>query len=120
MPVLTRLLGVATAAYGAAIVAEPKFLARPCGLADAHGNVAPAVRTMVGGIGARDLAIGAAMVFAPAGTPTRVAVAARVASDLADALVFGLTLPDRAARPKVAAFAVTWAVACAVSAFGKK
>ncbi|MEV0675087.1 hypothetical protein AB0I60_01050 [Actinosynnema sp. NPDC050436] len=119
MAALTRLLGAATAAYGAAIIAEPKLLARPCGLSDAHGRVEPAVRTLVGGIGARDAAIGLAMVLAPAGTALKWAVAARVVSDAADAVVFGLTLPDRAARRKIAAFALSWAAACAVSALGR-
>ncbi|RSD20868.1 hypothetical protein [Amycolatopsis eburnea] len=116
MPAMTRVLGALTAAYSATIIAAPRVLAKPCGLTTASGEVSPGVRTLVGGIGARDAAIGLAMVFAPPGRALQVALAARVASDAADALVFGTTLPDRTARKKVAAFAVAWAALCAVSA----
>ncbi|MET8849915.1 hypothetical protein [Amycolatopsis sp. NPDC004625] len=115
MPALTRVLGAATAAYSATIIAAPKVLAKPCGLTTPAGGVSREVRTLIGGIGARDAAIGLAMVFAPPGRPLRIALAARVASDAADALVFGTGLPDRSARTKVAAFAAGWAALCAVS-----
>ena len=42
-------------------------------------------------------------------------MATRVAADFADAAVFGLTLPDRTARRKVAVFATCWALACGLS-----
>ncbi|MEV6643819.1 hypothetical protein [Amycolatopsis sp. NPDC051371] len=116
MPALTRVLGAATAAYSATIIAAPKVLAKPCGLTTPTGDVTAGVRTLVGGIGARDAVIGLAMMFAPPGRPLRLALAARVASDAADALIFGTTLPDRSARTKVAAFAATWAALCAASA----
>ncbi|MBP2471880.1 hypothetical protein JOF53_000752 [Crossiella equi] len=116
MPALTRVLGAATAAYSVAIMASPRLLARPCGLTTVTGQVSAPVRTLVAAIGARDAAIGLAMVFGTPGRSQRVAVAARVASDLADALIFGLTLPRPAARRKVAAFAVGWAALCAASA----
>jgi len=38
-----------------------------------------------------------------------------VFSDVADAVVFGSTLPDRGRRPKIAAFALFWAGLCALS-----
>lgn len=116
MPALTRVLGAVTAAYSVTIIAAPRVLAKPCGLTTPAGEVTAAVRTLTAGIGARDAAIGLAMVFAPAGKPLRVALAARVASDAADAVVFGTNLPDRSARRKVAAFATTWAALCAASA----
>ncbi|MEV4057051.1 hypothetical protein AB0J55_38095 [Amycolatopsis sp. NPDC049688] len=116
MPVLTRVLGAVTAAYSVTIVAAPRVLAKPCGLTTASGGVSADVRTLIAGIGARDAAIGLAMLFAPAGKPLRFALGARVASDAADAVVFGTGLPDRSARKKVAAFAVTWAALCAASA----
>ncbi|MGW5740591.1 hypothetical protein [Amycolatopsis sp. NPDC003861] len=115
MPALTRVLGVATAAYSATIIAAPKVLAKPCGLTTPTGEVPPAARTLIGGIGARDAAIGLAMLFAPPGRPLTVALAARVASDTADALIFGTGLPDRSARKKVAVFALAWAAVCAAS-----
>jgi hypothetical protein len=116
MPALTRVLGAATAAYSATIIAAPRVLAKPCGLTTPTGEVTQDVRTLIGGIGARDAAIGLAMLFAPPGRPLQVALAARVASDASDALVFGTGLPDRSARRKVAAFALAWAALCAASA----
>ncbi|MFJ7217592.1 hypothetical protein [Amycolatopsis sp. NPDC098790] len=116
MPALTRVLGAVTAAYSVTIIAAPRVLAKPCGLTTPTGGVTAAVRTLVAGIGARDAAIGLAMVLAPVGKPLQVALAARVASDAADAVVFGTSLPDRSARKKVAAFATTWAALCAASA----
>ncbi|MEU0530785.1 hypothetical protein [Amycolatopsis tolypomycina] len=119
MPALTRVLGAVTAAYSATIIVAPRVLAKPCGLTTPAGGVTADVRTLIAGIGARDAAIGLAMVFAPEGRPLRVALAARVASDAADAVVFGTGLPDRSARAKVAAFAAGWAALCAASALVK-
>jgi hypothetical protein len=119
MPLLTRILGGATTAYSLAIIAAPRLLAKPCGLTTATGEVSPGVRPLIGGIGARDVVIGVAMMAAPPGRPLRLAVAGRVAADLSDALIFGLSLPDRAARRKVAAFATGWAALCAVSALAR-
>ena len=116
MPALTRVLGAVTAAYSATIIAAPRVLAKPCGLTTPAGGVTAGVRTLIAGIGARDAAIGLAMLFAPEGKPLQVALAARVASDAADAVVFGTGLPDRSARTKVAAFAAGWAALCAASA----
>ncbi|OZM76116.1 hypothetical protein [Pseudonocardia sp. MH-G8] len=115
MRYLPRVLGVLTATYSVAIAVRPVLLARPCGLTRG-ANVDPGVRVLVGGIGARDAAIGTAMVLAPRGPALRVALAARVAADAADALVFGTQLPARDRRPKVVAFALSWAALCALSA----
>lgn len=112
---MPRILGAITAAYSILIMLRPRVLAKPCGLLDATGEVSPAVATLVGGIGARDAAIGAAMVVAPRGPALRAAVAARVAADASDAVVFGTRLPDPGARRRVAAFAVLWAALCAAS-----
>src|SRR5947209_15738659 len=101
---LPRVLGVLTAAYSVVIIARPEVLARPCGLTGPGGRASAAVRTLIGGIGARDVAIGTAMVLAKRGPALQTAVAARVFSDVADAVVFGLQLPDRGQRPKIAAF----------------
>ncbi|ONI89030.1 hypothetical protein ALI144C_05925 [Actinosynnema sp. ALI-1.44] len=116
MPVMSRVLGAATVAYSAAIIARPALLAKPCGMARPDGGVDPRIRTLIGAIGARDTAIGAAMMVVPAGRALHVALAARVASDLADAVMFGLGLPDRGARAKVVGVAAGWAVLCAASA----
>ncbi|HEX7306642.1 hypothetical protein [Lentzea sp.] len=112
---LTRLLGAATAVYSGTIVVAPKVLAKPCGLTTPSGETPRPVRTLIGAIGARDAAIGVAMMVAPPGPALRTAVSARVFSDASDALVFGLTLRDPKARKKVVAFALFWAGLCAAS-----
>jgi hypothetical protein len=75
---LPRILGVITAAYSVAIIVKPVLLARPCGLSDGpdQAHVAPAVRTLIDGIGARDVAIGTAMVLAPRGPALQAALCA--------------------------------------------
>ncbi|GLY50269.1 hypothetical protein [Lentzea sp. NBRC 102530] len=113
--VMTRVLGAVTAAYSAALIVSPRILAKPAGLTAVGGSVPASVRTLIGAIGARDAAIGVAMMVATPGTPLRTAVMTRVAADVADAAVFGTTLPDRSARRKVAVFAVCWAALCGVS-----
>lgn len=114
MQQLPRILGAVTVAYSIVILVRPEVLARPCGLVDGDGDAPPGIRTLVGGIGVRDIAIGGAMVLAPRGPALRTAVAARVFSDAADAVVFGTGLaPGR--RSRIAGFAAFWAGLCAVS-----
>ncbi|WP_229904925.1 hypothetical protein [Lentzea cavernae] len=104
-----------TAVYSAALIISPKILAKPAGLTTAEGEVSRPVGTLVAAIGARDTAIGVAMLLAPPGRSLQVAVAARVAADLADAMIFGFSLPDPSARRKVAGFATCWGLLCAAS-----
>ncbi|WP_018686874.1 hypothetical protein [Actinokineospora enzanensis] len=113
---IPRALGLATAAYGAAVAVRPAVLAKPAGLVTMYGEPARGVAVLSRSIGARDLATGLAMVFAPAGAPLRAAIAVRVAGDVADAVGFGTGLPDVAARRKSAVVAGGWAVLCALSA----
>lgn len=110
MRFLPRLLGAITAAYGVAITVRPALLGRPCGLPDT-----PANRTLIGGIGVRDAAIGGAMVLAPRGRALQAAVIARVVADASDAVVFGTQLPATDRRWPIARFALAWAAACALS-----
>lgn len=111
---LTRVLGAATAAYGVALLIRPAVLATPAGLTNANGVVPASTSILTRAIGARDTAIGLAMAFAPPGPARRTAVAARVASDLADAAVFGSALPEPDRRLTVAAIATGWGVLCGV------
>ncbi|MET9887327.1 hypothetical protein ABZZ20_30160 [Streptomyces sp. NPDC006430] len=114
---LNRVLGMATALYGVGIALRPRWLAAPCGLPmRADGSVPPATRVLVAALGARDAAIGAAMVAARDARSRRLVTACRIASDLSDALVFG-TMPagDRASRTKAAAIALSWGALCAWS-----
>ena len=67
--VMTRVLGAVTAVYSAAPVFSPRILAKPAGLLTSGDEVPGPVRTLVAAFGARDTAIGAAMVLAkPAGS----------------------------------------------------
>ena len=116
MPALTRALGAATVVYSAMIIVKPALLAKPCGLTTPAGQVAAPVRTLVAAIGARDAAIGVAMLWAAPGPAVRAALWARVASDAADAAIFGLMLPEQAARRKAASLAASWGTLCAASA----
>lgn len=115
-PLVARVLGAATVAYSVAIIASPRVLAVPCGLTTATGGLTTATRVLVRAIGARDAAIGTAMVLAPPGRALRWVALARVASDASDAILFGTTLSTPAARTKVAVFAAGWATLCAAAA----
>lgn len=112
---LTRVLGAATVAYSAAVLVRPGVLAGPAGLANATGEVPAGSKILIRALGARDAAIGVAMTLAPPGPALRTAVAARVASDFADAAVFGTALPEPDKRRKVAVFAVAWGALCAAA-----
>ncbi len=113
---LNRALGAATVLYSLAIIARPQWLAKPCGLAmDGNGQVPRDTRLLIAAIGARDTAIGVAMLAAGDDRSRRVATACRIAADASDAVLFGTLLKDPAARAKVAGFAAVWAGLCAVS-----
>ena len=104
-----RVLGAATAAYSAAVVARPEVLTTPTGLGDTL-----ATHALSRAVGARDLVSGVAVALAPAGTPLRLALLARVAMDLGDAAL-GLAAPDKATRTKVVAIALGWAAVNALA-----
>lgn len=102
-----RILGAATLGYGAAVAWRPGVLLRPCGLPRDEATT-PLTRAL----GVRDALIGAAMLLVPP-PALPAAVLTRAASDLGDALTFGFLLPERPARAKAAASALTWAALCA-------
>lgn len=111
---LPRALGLATAAYGAAITARPALLLKPSGMLRG-GRPEPEQAAFVRTLGVRDLASGLAMAFAPGRKALRTAIAVRVASDAGDLVVLGLALRGRPERPKVMAVAGGWGVLCALS-----
>ena len=113
---VARVLGATTVAYSVAIIASPRVLAAPCGLTTATGGLTTATRVLVRAIGARDAAIGTAMMLAPPGRALRWVALARVASDASDAILFGTGLSTPAARTKAAVFAAGWATLCAAAA----
>ena len=110
MPSLTALAGAATTAGGAALLAAPALLLRPCGLADTRQS-----RALVRMVGMRDVVSGAALVAAAPGSSRRRAVAGRVAFDLTDAAALVAALAGQQRRALVGASAVAWGVVCLVA-----
>ncbi|MFB7999991.1 hypothetical protein ACFC4G_45375 [Streptomyces sp. NPDC056002] len=113
---LLRVLGAATAAYSAAIMVRPSWLAKPCGLARADGTVPAPTGLLIRSIGARDTALGMAMLLAPDLRALRAVTACRVVADLSDAALFGTALTGTARRAKAVGVAVTWGGLCAAAA----
>jgi hypothetical protein len=113
---LPRLLGAATAVFGAAIVARPELLLKPSGLPAGDANLHTFTRTL----GVRDLASGVAMAVAPSRRAMRLAIGVRVASDLGDLAVLGTALAGRPERNKVVAVAGGWALLCGLSALATR
>ena len=107
---LTTVLGAATAAYGAAVLVQPRVMTSPLDLEDA-----PATRALTRAVGARDVVSGLAVALAPPGWPRRVALLARIAADTGDAVVLGGSLFDPGARAKAAAGAGGWGLVNAVA-----
>ncbi|WP_030672961.1 hypothetical protein [Streptomyces rimosus] len=105
---LLRAVGAATAVYGLAVTAWPALLAKPSGLAEADGRVAAATRTALRPLAWRDAVSGVALALAPAGPALRTAACVRIAADLGDAALLGVTLPDRARRRAAVAVSVGW------------
>lgn len=105
---LPAILGGLTAAYGAAVLVKPAVFAKPIGLAGSDGSVSAGVGALCRAVGVRDLASGLAMVAARTPGETRLAIAVRVAADVGDAVILGLSLPDADARRKAAAVGVIW------------
>ncbi len=112
--IVPRVLGGLTAAYGAYTLARPQSLVRAAGLQPPEEPGSPLVGNVARAIGARDLASGAAMVLASPGRHLQLAIAARVACDLGDAVGFGLAVPPRS-KVKVIAVAIGWGALCASS-----
>ncbi len=106
---LPRTLGVLTAVYGMSTLVRPTIFAKPAGLS---GSEPPTpVGILVRAVGVRDVANGVAIAAAPAGPALQLAIAARIAADLGDALVFALSPnEDPAARRKAVGVGVGWGV----------
>lgn len=113
---LPRLLGLATAAYGAAVFAKPALLLKPSGMrADDH-DLDAVVRTLA----VRDLVSGVAMAVAPSRKAMRLAIGVRVASDAGDLVVLNRALAGKPARKKIVAVAGGWGLLCALSALATR
>ena len=105
MPALTRTLGIATAAFGVLELAKPDVWSKPTGVV----GPSPAMRAWHHTLGARDVVSGLALLLAPAGPALRAATLFRIASDLSDAVGFGLNAPDARHRAKAVGAAVGFA-----------
>ncbi|MEY2233498.1 MULTISPECIES: DUF4267 domain-containing protein [Streptomyces] len=113
---VNRVLGAATALYSVAIMVRPEWLAKPCDLPlESDGRPPRQAGLLIRAIGARDTAIGVAMTVASSESARRSAAWCRVATDTADAALFGTLLESKQARWKVAGFALSWAALCALS-----
>ncbi|GLU49080.1 hypothetical protein [Nocardiopsis ansamitocini] len=113
---LPRALGVFTMGYALYVIASPEAMTVPTALS---GQVAdPEVATLTRAVLARDLACGAAMLLVPSGAALYTAIGIRVASDLGDAIGFGLTLPTQDARTSSVLVAGVFGAVCALSALG--
>ncbi|WP_461002667.1 hypothetical protein, partial [Streptomonospora sediminis] len=110
-----RFLGAVTIAFSAAIMARPRLMADPSGYTGPDGRVPRDIELLMYGIGTRDMALGALMLCAPNPAAMRAAVAARVAADTGDLLIFGTRLPRAEQRLKIGAAAAGWAAVCAYS-----
>jgi hypothetical protein len=111
MPVLSRVLGVTTIAFGAMEFAKPDLWAAPTGI----NGPSPAMRTWHQTLGARDLISGLAMAFAPAGPALRAATLFRIVSDATDALAFGLKAPGAQLKAKAVGAALGYGALNALS-----
>ncbi len=108
---IPRLLGAATLAYSAAVLVDPKVIARPCEMLDANGDVPADVATSLRAVSARDAVVSLLMMTAPAGPALRTAVTVRAISDLCDAAVFGAPVSP-GSRAKVIGVPLTWGLLC--------
>lgn len=115
MPTLTRVLGAATAAYGANELLRPQHLAKAANLGDPH-QASPPVQVLGAVLGVRDIDSGIAMMAAPAGRPLQAAIAARVAFDVGDCIGFTIGSPGSRTKAKVAGITLGWATLCGISA----
>jgi hypothetical protein len=114
--VVPRLLGVATAAFGAAVLARPKLLLKPSGMRQGDRDLDAVVRTLA----ARDLASGVAMAVAPSRKAMRLAIGVRVASDAGDAVVLSKAMAGRPEQKKILVVAGGWGLLCALSALATR
>lgn len=110
----SRLLGAATLAYSAAVLVDPRVIARPCEMLDGEGRVPPHVATSLRAVSARDAVVSLLMLVAPPGPALRTAVTVRALSDLSDAVAFGAGVSS-ASRAKVAGVPLAWGLLCLAS-----
>ena len=112
MPVLSRVLGVSTIAFGALEFAKPDLWSTPTGIT----GPSPAMRTWHQTLGARDDVSGLAKALAPAGPALRAATLFRIVSDLTDAVAFAINAPGPARKAKALGVTLGYATLAALNA----
>jgi hypothetical protein len=107
---LPRILGLATAAYGAAVFAKPALLLKPSGMRTDDQDLDMVVRTLA----ARDLVSGLAMAAAPSRKAMRLAIGVRVASDAADLVVLSRAMSGRPEQKQISRWRAVgaWSAPC--------
>ncbi|WP_446222284.1 hypothetical protein ACTWPB_20995 [Nocardia sp. IBHARD005] len=105
----TRILGVATAAYGAAVTVWPGILLRPSGLGT---GAEPELRTLARSVALRDVISGIALATASGPGARAVAAVVRVGSDAADTAVFAHAMTGRPERGKTLTVTSVWGLLC--------
>ena len=112
MPVLSRVLGVATIAFGALEFAKPDLWAKPTGIvgpSPGDADLAPDPRAPATSSPAWRWPL------APAGPALRAATLFRIVSDSTDALAFGLNAPGARLKAKAVGAALGYAALNALS-----
>ncbi len=104
-----RVVAAMTVAYSIAITIAPRLLAGPCRLVGPDGQVPTGIATLIRSVGVRDAAPAAVLLLAPPGAAASTLTAARVVSDAADAVWFGLLPLDSSQRAKIGGAAAGWA-----------
>lgn len=114
-PSPVRVVAALTMAYSVGITVAPKLLAGPCQMLDTRGQVPPDVKALVRSTGVRDAVLAAALFVSHPGPASATLSAARVISDAADAVWFGLLPIPTGARIKVGGVAAGWATVEAIA-----
>lgn len=107
---VTRLYGLASAAYGAYALYKPEHIAEAAGVSEESAESLGRI------FAARDIPSGAAIAFAPRGKWLVTALLARATFDTIDAVGFGTALDDRSKGLRIAVIALSWgAIAVALA-----
>lgn len=102
---LSRIMGLATSAYGVYALTRPGHLSRAL---DASSGERRSLDRLARTYGVRDLASSALLAF-PDPRLVRAGMALRIAGDLGDCLVLGTSTQDPAVRRKVMGVTLGWA-----------
>lgn len=110
-----RILGLATAGFGALSLAKPQIPARLLGQTDASGEPQSGAVMTAHVAGVRDLLSGLSLLLLPAGKARAAAVVTRVAFDVGDGLLLPRSVADPRMQRALRAGAFGFAGACALA-----